>query len=300
MTRIVEGLNVASSKLQKPFRLIVGGPSGSGKSFFVKNLVENNHFESDFNTIHYIYPEYLDECPISDFETETPLECTAGLPSCKDLSLIENNSLIILDDLMLEVSNCDNIARLFTVIARKKNISVILIVQNVYQQGKNFRNIRLSATGLVLFKFYAGIDTNKRILRDVGMSSLIPNSIMEEVFSYKFNYIFVDLHPNRHSDFSALRSNIFENYFNLYYKMEYVAIPKADFVKFFKIIEAKKGKVKAIKNAVKIRSEKCKRKRKSDGKEEKTESDSKRRREETRESSESEYSESSDTDSASE
>ena len=38
--------------------------------------------------------------------------------------------------------------------------------------------------------------------------------------------------------------------------MEYIAIPKEDFIKYFKIIEAKKGKVKAIKNELAVKKSK--------------------------------------------
>ena len=260
MPKIVEGLEVESPKLQKPFRLIVAGGSGSGKSWFVKKLVEENHFQSSFDEITYVYPDYLDECP-TDYNTEQSVQCIQGLPDRNTLGSMKPNSLIILDDLMLEASKCDDIARLFTVIARKRNISVILIVQNIYQQGKQFRNIRLSATGIALFKFYAGVDSNYRILRDVGLSSFLPRRLMEEVYSKRYNYIYLDLHPNRHNDFSSIRGNIFNEFSRIYYKMEYVAISKADFAKYFKIIEAKKGKVKAIKNGVEIKK-KSKRRRK--------------------------------------
>ena len=38
--------------------------------------------------------------------------------------------------------------------------------------------------------------------------------------------------------------------------MEYIAIPKAEFIKHFKILEAKKGSVRAIKNEIEIRKTK--------------------------------------------
>ena len=298
MTKLVEGLKINSIKLEKPFRLIVGGGSGSGKSFFVQKLIEENHFQSSFEQIKYIYPDYLDECP-TEFDTECHVECIPGLPDKRTLSLIETNSLVIIDDLMLEVSKCEDIARLFTVIARKKNISVILIVQNVYQQGKQFRNIRLSATGIVLFKFYAGIDSNYRILRDVGLASYISKKTVEEIYSTRYRYIYLDLHPNRQSDFIAIRTNIFEKYPIFYYNMEYVAIPKADFIKYFKIIESKKGKIKAIKNAITIKKGE-KSKRKPEEKRKREEVESKRRRESNSEKSESEtesvYSETDESD----
>ena len=34
--------------------------------------------------------------------------------------------------------------------------------------------------------------------------------------------------------------------------MEYIAIPKAEFIKHFKILEAKKGSLRAIKNEIEI------------------------------------------------
>ena len=253
MTKLVEGLLVDSPKLQKPFRAIVAGGSGSGKSCFVQKLIERNHFNSDFDLIKYVYPDYLDESPM-DINTDQIIEYTPGLPTCQSLASIDRNTLVILDDLMLEVANCADIARFFSVIARKKNISVIMIVQNIFMQGKHFRNIRLNATHIILFKFYAGLDTNYRIIRDLGLTASVTKDLMDKVYSKPFSYIMLDLHPSRHSSFSSVRTNIFDNFSSiLYSEMEYVAIPKADFLKYFKIIETKKGKVKALQNEFEVK-----------------------------------------------
>lgn len=79
MPRLIKGLLVGQQKLEKPFRLIVAGGSGSGKSCFVKQLVEKSHFESPFDYISYIYPDYLDECP-TEFDVEQNVVSLAGLP----------------------------------------------------------------------------------------------------------------------------------------------------------------------------------------------------------------------------
>ena len=134
-------------------------------------------------------------------------------------------------------------------------------MQNIYQQGSQFRNIRLNATGIVLFKFYGGVDSNRRLLRDLGMKTLIDPMIFEEIYSDRYQYIYIDLHPNRQYVYSSLRGNIFDIYYKIFYKMEYIAIPKADFLKYFKIIEAKKGKIKAVKNGLAIKKIKRKRTR---------------------------------------
>ena len=254
MPKVIDGFSVDSPKLQKPFRLLVGGGSGSGKSCFVQRLVEEKHYENDFDNIIYVYPEYLEECPM-EFRTDVNVQTLAGLPNKTTLATTESNTLIILDDVMMESAKSDDIVRLFTVIARKKNISLILIAQNIYQTGKHFRTIRLNSTGIVMFKFYAGVDVNYRILRDLGLQDRVTRRLLDNIYSTRYQYIYLDLHPNRQFDISTARGNIFEYYPRYYNEMEYVAIPKADFVKYFKIISTSKGKVKSIKNETKIPKE---------------------------------------------
>ena len=229
----------------------MAGGSGSGKSCFVQKLVEKDHFQSRFENIKYIYPSYLDESPM-EFKTETPVESIPGLPDCNTMNNLEPNSLVILDDLMVEVAENPDITRLFCVIARKKRISIILIVQNIFMHGRAFRTIRLNATGICMFKFYSGLETNVRILRDLGLTKQVPRKLLDHIYSSRFHYIYLDLHPNRHSDFCSARGNIFDEFPSIYCEMEYVAISKADFLKYFKIIESKKGKIRAIKNELTI------------------------------------------------
>ena len=59
----------------------------------------------------------------------------------------------IFDDMMHECGNSNEIMKLLSVFARKKNLFVILIVQNVFDKEKQMRNIRMNATGFILFNF---------------------------------------------------------------------------------------------------------------------------------------------------
>ena len=248
MPPLVVGYSV-SNKLASPFRLIVAGGSGSGKTELVKRMIKED-LSKRFKDIHYCYPNYLTDIP-ADFSV--PVQYNAGLLSKSELKDILDGSLIIIDDLMMESAANEDVAKLFTVVARKRNISVILLVQNIYQQGKYFRNIRLNATGIIMFKFRAGRDVNKRLLRDLGLQDMISVDQLDRALSKKYSYILFDLHPDRHCDFGCVRSNIFDTNFRVFYNMEYVAITKADFLKYFKIIESKSGKIKAIKNEIEIK-----------------------------------------------
>ena len=247
--RVINAHEVCDSKLEKPFRLIVGGGSGSGKTEFVKKLVDRNHFSSPFDKMLYCYPDYLDEAPV---EFDQIVEYQPGLLDLQYFSKIPKNSLVILDDMMSECGQSDEIMKLFSVVARKRNLSIIFIVQNVYDRTKQFRNIRMNATGFILFKFYAATDVTQRLLRDLSCTRYINRKQSEKIYSKNFAYILIDVHPKRQSEFVTIRTNIFDKNFTVIHKMEYVAIPKEDFIKYFKVLEAKKGTIKAVKNEIEI------------------------------------------------
>jgi len=253
MPRIIEAIDVGRSELEIPFRLIVAGGSGSGKTEFVKQIVNKRFYTKPIENIIYCYPDYLADIPT---EFDAQVQYHPGLPDTKFMASIPDGSLIILDDLMTECAKCEAISKLFSVVARKRKISVILITQNIYQQGRHFRSIRLNCTGVVLFKFRAAYDSNLRLIRDFGLTNQIDRPILEEALESKHSYIFIDIHPNRQFDFGCIRGNIFNKEITCFWnKMEYVAIPKADFIKYFKIIKEKNGKITAIKNEIEIKKD---------------------------------------------
>ena len=250
MPRIINAYEVGTKVLQTPFRLIVGGPSGAGKTELVKQIVDNEMYTSTLHNIVYCYPGYLEEVPT---EFEQTVHYNPGLPSKDYIRALPGGSLLIFDDMMMDCCDNDDIGILFTVIARKRNISVILMTQNVYQQGKVFRTLRLNATHLALFKFRAANDVNLRVIRDLGLTNHISRSLLEKATRERYTYIMIDVHPKRQYDFGCLRGRILKKYFAVYYEdMEYVAIPRSEFLKYFKIIKAKKGDVKAIKNEIEV------------------------------------------------
>ena len=252
MPRVIEAFDADTNVLQTPFRLIVAGPSGAGKTQLVKEIVDNEFYSSPIDKIVYCYPGYLDEVPA---EFEQTVTYHSGIPGKDYLSALPKGTLLILDDMMVECCDNEDVGILFTVIARKRNISVILMTQNIYQQGKQFRTLRLNATHLALFKFRSANDVNLRMIRDLGLTNHISRQLLQKATCERYTYILIDVHPNRQYDFGCIRANIFEKNFPIYYKMEYVAIPKAEFIKYFKIIEAKKGRIKAIKNAIEVKKD---------------------------------------------
>ena len=82
-------------------------------------------------------------------------EFNQGIPEDIDESDnldVSQRNLIVLDDLMAQSAKDKRIADLFTKGSHHRNLSVIYIVQDVFHQGKEMRNIRLNVHYIVLFK----------------------------------------------------------------------------------------------------------------------------------------------------
>lgn len=72
-----------------------------------------------------------------------------GIPDMNTFE-IQENSLLILDDLMSE-TNAD-VSKIFTKFAHHKNLSVIFIVQNLFPKGKYARDVSLNTHYIIAFK----------------------------------------------------------------------------------------------------------------------------------------------------
>lgn len=139
-----------------PFSAIVAGPSNCGKSFFVKNLLDNaQHVLSSmpenilycYSVWQKLYDEILCKYPFVKF--------IEGLPeTLNDDQLLPSNkvNMVIVDDLM--DSACENaeIERAFTKYVHHLNLSILFITQNIFFRGKSNRTISLNTKYLVLFK----------------------------------------------------------------------------------------------------------------------------------------------------
>jgi hypothetical protein len=95
-------------------------------------------------------PSYFDM-----MKTMPGIEFNEGIPEDidnGDYLDVSKRNLIILDDLMAQSGKDKRIADLFTKGSHHRNLSIIYIVQNIFHQGKEMRNISLNAHYIVLFK----------------------------------------------------------------------------------------------------------------------------------------------------
>lgn len=133
---------------QTPFKLIVSGPSLAGKTKFVINLLKTGG-------------EIFGGTPFEEIvwccknKKYAPRELTEFRnvkihEGIIDIDGIKPNSLLIFDDLQTELSS--DVSDIFSIFSHHRNISVILIVQNLFHGNKNMRDISLNSTGFCLLK----------------------------------------------------------------------------------------------------------------------------------------------------
>lgn len=124
-----------------PFTCIVSGPTGSGKTTFVKELLKNSHMiKPSPKRVVWCYGVYQDL-----FKSLPGVEFNEGLP---DQTHLTDRTLLIIDDLMFQQD--EKITEIFTKNSHHKGVSVIFLTQNFFHKGA--REMTLNAQYIVLMK----------------------------------------------------------------------------------------------------------------------------------------------------
>lgn len=138
-------------KFRHPFTCLISGPTQSGKTHFMLKVLEDvKGMISPVPTkIIWCFGEFQEKVNrgfLGDVVFAEGLE--AGL---QEIDKRERN-LLILDDMMDEAGNAREVSELFTKGSHHRNLSVIMIVQNLFHQGKIMRTVSLNAHYMILFK----------------------------------------------------------------------------------------------------------------------------------------------------
>ena len=133
-----------------------------------------------------------------------------GVPS--DLESMINPSirnLVVLDDLMQELSNNERITSLFTKGCHHRNLSVIFLLQNIFHRGKELRDMSLNCHYLILFKSPRDGSQISHLAKQMfpGHVKYMQESF-QDATSRPYGYLLCDLKPETPTDF-RLRSHIF-------------------------------------------------------------------------------------------
>ena len=152
----METIELAYVQFKHPFTALVAGATGSGKTVLIRRLLRNhvwtiaNVNESKLRVI-WIYGAWQNEYNIPLAPDSVEVAYMQTLPGVDDIQSFKPH-LIIVDDLMHEMSNNKEMSDWFSKYSHHNNISVMFVVQNLFFKGNLMRTISLNAQYIILLK----------------------------------------------------------------------------------------------------------------------------------------------------
>jgi Cdc6-like AAA superfamily ATPase len=199
--------------------IMIAGPTGSGKTYWIHKLLQNNMFTEIPSSILYcygVYQDFFDQFNIPN------LEFHEGLPSFEKVKSLNdgNFNIIVLDDLMELIVDSVEIQNLFTKFCHHYNITCIFITQNIFAKGNCARNINLNTHIIVLFSN----NRDKSQIYNIGKQILpYQNKAFMEIYldatTNAYDYLAIDCDPKSHKDLQ-FRTKIFPGEYTICYKIK--------------------------------------------------------------------------------
>ncbi|KAL7071655.1 hypothetical protein ACQ4LE_009538 [Meloidogyne hapla] len=192
-------------KLKLPFGFIISGPSSSGKSTFVRNLI-NNAKEMIYpppKSILYCYGQFNSLVPELQ---RIGVSAYSGVPPEEIIMKQEKPSLLILDDLLYSIDE-KYLSELFTKKSHHLDFGIVFITQNLFE--KKLRVARQNSMYLALMR----APNSALSVRNLGVQ-LFPGRLEYFLDAYRqatrenYSYLFIDLHQSSNQSL-RLRTNIF-------------------------------------------------------------------------------------------
>ena len=192
--------------LPTPTTILVAGPTGSGKTELVSRMLRDSrgYFSDDIHEIRYHYGAWQDRFDLMKQE-DSRYVFVPGVPTTTDLPDGSKHTVMVIDDLMKEVSESTTTTDIFTKYSHHRNMTVIFIVQKLYSDSKNARIISGNAQIIVLFK-------NPRDSRAITVlgSQMFPGrkgfltSAFADATKEPYSYLVVNAHQSTKEDLRVI------------------------------------------------------------------------------------------------
>jgi GTPase SAR1 family protein len=136
-------------RLRMGSSMMVVGPTSSGKTVFIMKLIDHAEELFDIKPTK-VFWCYGTKTAIHDSMVMKNYNMIQGIPT--DFDFVTPNSIVMLDDLMVESANDKNVSKMFIRGAHHVPCFVIYTQQNLFVRGSENRNRQLNTQYLVLFK----------------------------------------------------------------------------------------------------------------------------------------------------
>ena len=203
----------ADLRFQCPFGCMVVGPSMSGKSHFILELLKNRSLYFNPVPVRAVYAYGIWQ---TAFDSINGIEFVKGIEVLAGVGFNSSQpSILVVDDLMEELCNNKELSTLFTREMHHKNITVFFLLQNLYKRGKSMRDLALSCQLLIMFKSPRDTEQIKVLGRQLGLKEL--DKAYQEAIKQRYGYLIINLQPQI-PDSPRLQTNLFEQHRKIFLK----------------------------------------------------------------------------------
>ena len=199
-------------RLKWPWRMIISGSSGLGKTHLVSRMISNidecmdkqpHNIHIFFNHNQPLYDEIKrnSKCPVI-FHTEPPsvdFQCDKG-------------GLLIFDDLQGDKGTVDIIREFFTRRSHHEDLSICYICQSLFEKHPSHRVISLNCTYIVIFSSPRDKSQIMHLSNQIypgarNLLSIVSSTIVNDSGA-RGAYLLIDLSPDTPENF-RLRNTLF-------------------------------------------------------------------------------------------
>ena len=219
------GIDEVAIKLISSCVATVFGQTGCGKTELCYRIMRHADkiFDKKISGIMYAYQTH--QSLFDKMQATIPnIVFTQGIPSREDIDNLtkhdpEGHHLLFLDDLQSKIMNSPEVIDLVCVDSHHRNISVFLILQNLYSSGKFARTVSLQSHYLFCLKSLRDrtqLCTLATQIYGKSKSGIIAEALQHQMSLHTYPYVLVDISPHSERK-TAVRSNIFPTeYMHIY------------------------------------------------------------------------------------
>ena len=236
----VNGEIIPKTKFAYPYRILLSGASGSGKTYLAGKILEKEDlFQRKAKRVIYYYPCFIKNRPVSwEDSLSIPVSFRVGIPSQEEIDEMEPDTTIVIDDNYDSAVGSSAIDHLFRVTSGKQMLNVMIMTQNNFSSGKYTRDIRNQCNITVLLRNYVDTRINKRVCNQLGLSKALAAAEADTQFD-EYPYFLIDQSPRAFASSYRLYTDIMSEYPVAYSVdgMKGFVLNENDFQRYFEIKE---------------------------------------------------------------
>lgn len=174
--------------------MLISGPTGSGKTRLVFDLLCDHEHTTTIGKsvirVLYCYGIWQD---FYDSFSHPRVDITFHDGFCYDYADMRPD-IIVVDDLMEEMSRDKQLVAMFTKTSHHKGISVVFLTQNIFFQSKHMRTISLNSHYIILLKNPRDQQQVMTLGRQIyPTNSSFFNQAYEEAVKEPYSHLIIDM-----------------------------------------------------------------------------------------------------------